>query len=337
MKDLLQVQQKLIPDLVDKMYKRFSILTTIIQNQPVGRRSLSEHMDMTERVLRSETDMLKKQDLINVKPTGMEITQEGRQVLEELKDYFEVYLDDNRLAQAIKERFHIKEVHVVPGDSDTNKSIKAELGRQAGQLLETVLYEDAIVSVTGGSTMVHVSESIHLLPFNVFFVPARGGLGENVVLQANTIAASMAQQTGGYYTTMYVPDNVSESTYNTLMLEPSVINTLEKIKQANVIVHGIGDALKMAHRRQSSTEVIDKLQHHHAVGEAFGYYFDNQGRIVHKVKTIGLQLEDLESKEFIFAVAGGKSKGQAIKAYLSIAPENTVLVTDEAAAKIILE
>lgn len=42
------------------------------------------------------------------------------------------------------------------------------MGRQAGQLLESSLYEDAIVSVTGGSTMAYVSESIHLLPFNVF-------------------------------------------------------------------------------------------------------------------------------------------------------------------------
>ena len=169
-----------------------------------------------------------------------------------------------------------------------------EIGRQAGQLLESILYEDAIVSVTGGSTMAYVSESIHLLPFNVFFVPARGGLGENMVYQANTISSSMAQQAGGYYTTLYVPDNVSESTYDTLMLEPSVIHTLDKIKQANVTIHGIGDALKMAHRRQSPKEVIDKLQHHQAVGEAFGYYFDAQGNVVHKVKTIGLQLEDLE-------------------------------------------
>ena len=67
------------------MYKRFSILTTISKNQPVGRRSLSEHMDMTERVLRSETDMLKKQDLIKVKPTGMEITAEGEQLISQLK------------------------------------------------------------------------------------------------------------------------------------------------------------------------------------------------------------------------------------------------------------
>ena len=30
------------------------------------------------------------------------------------------------------------------------------------------------------------------------------------------------------------------------------------------------------------------------------------------------------------------SKGEAIKAYLSIAPKNTILITDEAAAKVIL-
>ena len=337
MKDLIKVQQKLIPDLIDKMYRRFYILSTISQNQPVGRRSLSEHMDMTERVLRSETDMLKKQELIRVKPTGMEITNEGTEVLAQLGEYFNVYSDDHKLASAIKDKFHIKDVHVIPGDSDSNRTVKREMGQQAGQLLEGILYEDAIVSVTGGSTMACVSESIHLLPFNVFFVPARGGLGENVVYQANTIASSMAQQAGGYYTTLYVPDNVSESTYDTLMLEPSVMHTLDKIKQANITIHGIGDALKMAHRRQSSQNVIDNLQHHQAVGEAFGYYFDAQGNVVHKVKTIGLQLEDLESKDFIFAVAGGQSKGEAIKAYLSIAPDNTVLITDEAAAKVILQ
>ena len=152
-KDLIKVQQKLIPDLIDKMYRRFYILSTISQNQPVGRRSLSEHMDMTERVLRSETDMLKKQELIRVKPTGMEITNEGTEVLAQLGEYFNVYSDDHKLASAIKDKFHIKDVHVIPGDSDSNRTVKREMGQQAGQLLEGILYEDAIVSVTGGSTM----------------------------------------------------------------------------------------------------------------------------------------------------------------------------------------
>ena len=78
-----------------------------------------------------------------------------------------------------------------------------------------------------------------------------------------------------------------------------MVHTLDKIKQANITIHGIGDALKMAYRRQSSEQVIESLQHHQAVAEAFGYYFDAQGNVVYKVKTIGLQLEDLETKDFI--------------------------------------
>lgn len=335
--DLLKVQQKLIPELVDRMYRRFTILTTIKMHQPVGRRSLSEYMNLTERVLRSETNMLKKQELIKVKPTGMEITDEGEHLIDELDNYFNMYSDGYHLAQLIKERYQISNVYVVPGNTDIDNAVKSEMGNQAGQLLEKTFYKDAIVSITGGSTMASVSESMHVLPFKTFFVPARGGLGENMVYQANTIAASMAEQTGGDYTTLYVPDNVSESTYELLMQEPSVANTLEKIKQSNITIHGIGDALKMANRRHSPKDVIEMLQHHNAVGEAFGYYFDIHGKIVHKVKTIGLQMEDLESKQYIYAVAGGASKGEAIKAYLSIAPKNTILITDEGAAKTIVQ
>ena len=48
-------------------------------------------------------------------------------------------------------------------------------------------------------------------------------------------------------------------------------------------------------------QVLQKQSvHHQAVAEAFGYYFDAQGNVVYKVKTIGLQLEDLETKDFIF-------------------------------------
>ena len=335
MEDLIKAQQLLVPELVEKMYRRFSILTTIQKHQPVGRRSLSEYMNLTERVLRSETDMLKKEELIKVKPTGMEITTEGEQVISKLNTYFNIYSDYHHLAQLISDKYNLKDVHVIPGDSDIDSIVKVEIARQTGQFVEKILSDQSIVSVTGGSTMAYVSESMHLLPFEVLFVPARGGLGENVIYQANTISASMAQQTGGEYTSLYVPDNVSEVTYENLLREPSVKKTLEKIKQSNVTIHGIGDALKMAHRRQSPQEIIQKLQHHQAVGEAFGYYFDESGQIVHRVKTIGLQLEDLQSKEHIFAVAGGKSKGEAIKAYLEIAPKNTILVTDEGAARVI--
>ena len=336
MKNIIQVQQKIVPDLVDKMYRRFSILSTIQKYQPVGRRTLSEKLNLTERVLRSETHLLKAQDLILIKPTGMTLTSVGVDVLSELNVYFSNYTDYHNLAKQIKDLYQIKEVHVVPGNSDSDLSVKVEIGRIAGQLLEKQLFNDAIVAVTGGSTMASVSDAMSALPFDVLFVPARGGLGENVVFQANTICSTMAHRTGGSYTTLYVPDNVSELTYQNLLKEPTVIQTLEKIKDSQITIHGIGDALKMAKRRQSSRAVIEKLQHHNAVGEAFGYYFDQHGQIIHKVNTIGLQLEEVRLKEHNFAVAGGCSKGSAIKAYLKIAPKNTVLITDEEAAKMIV-
>jgi central glycolytic genes regulator len=95
--------------------------------------------------------------------------------------------------------------------------------------------------------------------------------------------------------------------------------------------------MTMAKRRRSSTEVLDKLSESNAVGEAFGYYFNEAGEVVHKVHTIGLQLEDLQNAEHVIAVAGGQSKGKAIGAYLKQAPASTILITDEGAAKELLK
>ena len=71
MEDLLKIQHRLVPDLIDKMYRRFNILSTIEKKQPIGRRTLSDVMNITERVLRTEIEILKQQDLIRVQSTGM--------------------------------------------------------------------------------------------------------------------------------------------------------------------------------------------------------------------------------------------------------------------------
>lgn len=137
MEDLLKVQQKLIPELVEKMYRRFTILTTIKMHQPVGRRSLSEYMNLTERVLRSETNTLKKQELIKVKPTGMELTPEGDELIESLESYFDMYSDGYHLAQLLKERYQIKNVYVVPGDTDMDSAVKKRDGQPGRSVIRT--------------------------------------------------------------------------------------------------------------------------------------------------------------------------------------------------------
>jgi central glycolytic genes regulator len=61
------------------------------------------------------------------------------------------------------------------------------------------------------------------------------------------------------------------------------------------------------------------------------------GEVVHKVQTIGLQLDDLVHVKHVIAVAGGASKAKAIRAYMKQAPASTTLITDEWAAQELLQ
>src|SRR5690625_5689040 len=101
------------------------------------------------------------------------------------------------------------------------------------------------------------------------------------------------------------------------------------IKCASFVINGIGDALTMAARRKTPEHVKEKLIAQKAVSEAFGYYFDIDGNIVHKVRTLGIQLEDLTKTNFVLTVDGGKSKARAIASYMILVNSN-VLITDDA-------
>jgi central glycolytic genes regulator len=172
----------------------------------------------------------------------------------------------------------------------------------------------------------------HVKNHKITFVPARGGLGENVKNQANTICAKMAERSSQDYRLLHVPDQLSDDTYRSMIEEPLIQNMLHLIRSSNIILHGIGEAMTMAKRRQTSESDLNKIKNGHAVGEAFGYYFDQNGKIVHKVKTIGIQLDDLNHNKYVIAVAGGSTKAKAIKAFLNQA-RNSILITDEGAAK----
>src|SRR5699024_8282015 len=149
------------------------------------------------------------------------------------------------------------------------------------------------------------------------FVPARGGVGEEVENQANTIAAEMAKAEKGNYRLLHVPDPLSETLSQTLLHEPMVKEKLPIIQNEYFALHGIEDAITMDTRKKASQEHIEMLNKEQAVSEAFGYYFNEAGEIVHKVRTIGIHLEDLEHANVI-SIAGGKSKAQAIASFVKL-------------------
>lgn len=339
MKKMIKVQKVLLPDLLEVMQKRYQILKYIGSMEPVGRRSLAVQLGLTERVLRSEVEFLKKQNLLYSTSSGMSLTDEGKDLLDELYAVMREISGLDQMEAELQKQLQIKKVMIVSGDSDEQPWVKNEIGKACVSCIMDNLQGENIIAVTGGSTMASVAEMMTPLSGKqeILFVPARGGIGEDVKNQANAICAKMAEKTGAKHRVLYVPDQVSNELYQSLMKDPDIHEVLSLIQSANIVLHGIGDAVTMAERRKTSSEIIDMLRKSRAAGEAFGYYFNEHGEVVYKVQTIGLQLEDLAHANHIIAVAGGASKAQAIHAYMKQAPKSTILITDEGAAKRLLQ
>ncbi|TQS74791.1 hypothetical protein DX933_08400 [Ornithinibacillus gellani] len=337
MRDLIDLQKKLYPDLIEVMQQRYTVLHYVDLFQPIGRRGLVENTKLSERSIRGEIDFLQSQGLIEVTSRGMYITKEGKITLDKFAVFNNEVMGIRVLESQLKEKLHIKEAIVIQGNSDLDEWVKQEMGKACVTVLRKMAAAGGTIAVTGGTTMAAVADVMTPLDKNddLLFVPARGGMDEKVEYQANTIAATMAKKTNSDYRLLYVPDPLSEATYQTLLQEPSIKEKSCIIKGAAIIVHGIGDALTMAKRRRTTTTVIEKLEKKHAVSEAFGYYFDKEGRVVHQVRTIGIQLEDLKEDKHVITIAGGASKGAAIVSYFKQGTSD-LFITDEAAAREIL-
>ncbi|AZV45166.1 sugar-binding transcriptional regulator [Peribacillus asahii] len=335
MQILLDIQRKLLPDLVETMQKRYNILRYVKAMEPVGRRSLANHLQLTERTLRSEVDFLKNQNLLEVHSSGMNLSQEGQELLEQLEGIMREVMGINILEQRLREMLQIEEVIIVSGNCDESPWVKKELAKACAARMKHEWKNRRTIAITGGSTMAAVADSLVSDEYSkgVTFVPARGGVGEMSQNQANTIVEKMAQKVHASYKVLYVPDQLSDEVYASLMKEPSMKEVISTIKSAEMVIHGIGEALVMAERRKSEPSVLTQLVEQKAVGEAFGYYFSESGEVVHKVLTVGLQLEDLTPEKKVIAVAGGEKKAKAIRSYIRGTHATTVLITDEAAAR----
>ncbi|GAW63928.1 Central glycolyticproteinregulator [Ligilactobacillus acidipiscis DSM 15836] len=341
MKRELEWIQTVVPDMINVLSRRFLILKSIRNDQPVGRRSLAAKLELSERALRTETDFLKEHGMIDSSKSGMSLTEDGVLIASGLDEFMDQMLTLQATENKLTALFGGSRCMVVPGDSDEDESVTCSMGQTVNEILQALLPEGRnIIAVMGGTTMAAVANSLDpklSTGRDLMFVPARGGIGERVDVQANNICAQMAARTNGQHRALYVPEHVSEKTYEPLLREPAVREVIKLIKQSNAVIHSIGEAIPMAKRRSMSQTAIDSLKKQGAVGEAFGYFFNEKGEVIQKLSRIGLQLEDLASMKCVVAVAGGRSKGHAIAAYMKIAPSQTYLITDQGAANMILK
>lgn len=334
MEQLLKLQQKIVPELLELLEKRYNILRTIYYNQPIGRRVLANNLGIGERIVRTEISFLKSQNFIEINTPGMTITREGEKIIDKLKDFIHEMKGLSEIESIIKDHLKLKNIIVVPGNLDEDNTVMNELGRTAASYLKDIMKDNSIISLTGGYTIKEVVDNMPKMSGlkNITVVPARGGMGKNVQTQANTIAANLASKLYANYKLLHVPDNLSDKALSTIIEEKDIKEILDIIHSSNILVYGIGRADQMARRRGLSEDKIQKLDKVGAVGEAFGYYFNKHGEVVYSTPTIGIKNNDISKIEFLVAVAGGKEKAEAIIS-TEVNNPSSVLITDEGAAR----
>lgn len=334
MNNLIEIQRKIIPQAIELMEKRYAILRQISISQPIGRRMLSSTLNLSERTTRTEIDFLKEQGLINIAVSGMTITDEGKEVLEELELVMGELMGISDLESKLKEKLGIKFVAISKNVNDTKEGIVKGVAKVAADYLLKTLNHNDIIAIAGGTTMREVALGISKEEGfeDVIVLPTRGSVGLDIDIQANSIAALLAKNLGSKVEFLYVPDELDGNARETLMSVPDIKNTLKHLRISNKILFSVGRADVMSKRRGMSEEGQKILKNKKAVGEAFGYYFDKDGDIVMKVNTVGIDIDMYRNSKDAIAVFAGNDKVDSFLALYKL-NKNISLITDEESAK----
>lgn len=335
--ELLDVIKSIAPEITEIIERRYLILRTISNLQPVGRRALSTHLGLGERIVRNEVNTLKDKGFLNIELMGMYVSDDGKALLDELNYIYKDLKGILELQRNLEKHLGVRQVVIVPGNSIEDVSVLKEMGKTTSNLIKRFINQKDIIGITGGSTMATVAEEMtqsHQLN-DVLVIPARGGLGSELENQANAIAAKIGKKLGGTYKLLNVPDTLEEEALDIIIKNDEIKGSIDLINGINLLVFGIGRADTMALRRNLSNDRIDTILSKGSVAEAFGHYFDIEGKEVWEYKTIGLSLDKFKEIQTVIGVAGGAEKAEAIMAISSLR-KDIIIVTDESAGKKIL-
>lgn len=334
--DTFSIFQKIAPDVMGTIKERYLLLRHIADSEPVGRRTLAGLSGLSERVVRSHVDVLRRSGIVRFTTMGIAMEPEGKKLMPDLLECFLHLNNLDDMQRQIRQALGLKDVCIVPGDCDNDKTAKEELGRQGALLLNDLFDSVDTVAISGGSTMAEVARMLPESMANVTMLPARGSMGNHVEFQANYIAANIAAKTHSSYRMIHLPEGLSESALK-LMYESDrqARESAAMIGRAQAVIFGIGRADCMARRRGMSVLQREALRNLGACGESLGCYCGIDGKILYGTNNIGISLKDIQHHPHVIAVAGGSSKAEAILAVMRVCRTGTLVIDEGAAKKVV--
>ena len=248
------------------------------------------------------------------------------------------------LEAGLRDSFDLPEAIVVECSEDRDGAIMARIGEAAAQFLEVTLQTDEVIGVSSWSeTILRMVDNIH--PKNSgkakYVVQTLGGMGDPAVqTHATQLTTKLARLTGAEPRLLNAP-GVAQSREAKLVLvsDPYIRETMDLFGKVTLSIVGIGavEPSRMLARSGnvfSANELTDVTEAG-AVGDISLRFFDEDGSSVKTPlddRVIGMPLEEMGNVDRVIALAGGKSKTEAIRGALRIGVID-VLITDKFTAE----
>ena len=301
-------------DQVEEITRRAQLIERIDAIGPVGRRALAVSMHLSEREVRAAAESLREEGLISLNASGMQLSPVGLKILPEVRQLCRMISGIHALEEELANRLGLERLSIVPGDADISRVVLIDLGRATALFVKHALHDNMILAISGGSTMSELARAMTPSAKNLKVVPARGGFGRMAQMQANAVAGDLAQRIQADCHLMHLPEGMDEDTLHKAAKLPGVRATLALMRNADIVLHGVGRADDMAQRRGMSLALRRYLQKNGAVGEALGDFFDIKGHVVYQTPSLSQELSSGKPDGILIMSAAGERKAEAVLA-----------------------
>ncbi len=251
------------------------------------------------------------------------------------------------LEAELRNAYGLSEAIVVDCSEDRVSAITSRIGEAAAHFLETTIQNDEVIGISSWSqTIVKMIDNVHPMTQGKAksVVQTLGGIGNpNVQKHATQVTTRLAQLTGANPVILQAPAVAASREAKIILLgENFVREATEQFDNITLAFLGIGAIEPSEMLAQSgnifSEPELKQLTEQGAVAEISQRFLNAEGEQVItplNERVIGMNLTQLNAVARVVALAGGRSKTQAIAATLKSGVIN-VLITDRFTAQRLL-
>lgn len=244
------------------------------------------------------------------------------------------------LEASLRAQYGLAEAIVVECSEDSYGPILARIGEAAAHYLEATLQEGEVIGVSSWSeTILKMVNNIHPMKSSraKYVVQTLGGMGDPTVqIHAHQLTTRLAKLTGAEAHLLNAPGVAQSREAKLVMLADSYVReTMELFGRITLAFEGIGGMepsnLLARSGNVFSQRELSEIAEAGGVGNIGLRFFDAEGRHVRTPlddRVIGMTLDEMCKVDRVIALAGGKSKTDAIRGALKTGAID-LLVTDK--------